>query len=78
MTIPLVAGDRVSYLPTASGGNNYTRWRAAIVVSVTDQNNLVLGIKNADGSITNLNGGVAVARRTSSTQTNVFRRLRKY
>jgi hypothetical protein len=68
----LSVGERVSYL-APTGGGGYTRWRAAIIVSVTDQSNLVLGIKNGDGSVTNLNGGVAVPLRTASTQTNVWR-----
>jgi hypothetical protein len=63
-------GHWVSYLQSGSGT---TRWRAARITSVTDQDNLVLAIVNGDGSTAALNGGAAVARRTAATQTNVWR-----
>jgi hypothetical protein len=60
-------GDNVSYLTAAA------RWISAKVTAVTDQNNIVLAIVNSNRSRVALNGGAAVARRTSGTQTNVWR-----
>ena len=60
-------GDSVSYKTTAA------EWTSAKVTAVTDQNNLVLAIINYGRTLTPLNGGVAVPRRTSRTQTNVWR-----
>jgi len=60
-------GDNVSYI-TASA-----RWQSAKVTAVTDQNNLVLAVVDSNRSRVALNGGVAVARRTTATQTNVWR-----
>lgn len=67
----VAVGDNVAYL-----GASPVRWRSAKVTSVTDQNNLVLAIiDSVSNSRTRvaLNGGVAVPRRTSDTQTNVWR-----
>jgi hypothetical protein len=60
-------GDDVSYLTSAA------RWLSAKVTAITDQNNLVLAIVNSDRSRSAVNGGVAVPRRTTGTQTNVWR-----
>ena len=60
-------GDNVAYLDTLP------RWRSAKVTSVTDQNNLVLAIIDSNRTRVALNGGVAVPKRTSGTQTNVWR-----
>lgn len=60
-------GDNVSYITAGA------RWQSAKVTAVTDQNNLVLAVVDSNRSRVALNGGVAVARRTSSTQTNVWR-----
>ena len=61
-------GDRVHYRP-ASGN-----WRAARVNGVVDQNNVILSMRQSDGSQVLLNAGVAVPRRTAHSQTNVWRR----
>lgn len=68
----VAVGDNVAYL----GNGGTVRWRSAKVTSVTDQNNLVLAIiDSVSNSRTRvaLNGGVAVPKRTSGTQTNVWR-----
>jgi len=65
-------GDMVSYLAPASGAI-VPRWRAAKVTSITDQNNLGLAVVNSDSTRIALNGGTDVARRTTGTQTNVWR-----
>jgi hypothetical protein len=65
------AGDNVSYLDASPAPS--ARWRAAKVVSVTDQNNLVLAFITNTGTRSPINGGVAVPRRTTGTQTNVWR-----
>lgn len=63
----VAVGDNVAYLDASA------RWRSAKVTSVTDQNNLVLAIIGSDRVRVALNSGVAVAKRTSGTQTNVWR-----
>ena len=63
----VTTGKMVDYIDAAR------RWRVAKITSVTDQNNVVLAYVNLDGSRTAINGGVAVARRASRTQTNVWR-----
>lgn len=60
-------GSNVSYLTAGA------KWISAKVTSITDQSNLVLAVVESNRSRTALNGGVAVARRTSGTQTNVWR-----
>lgn len=60
-------GDNVSYI-TASA-----KWISAKVTAITDQNNLVLAVVDSNRSLIALNGGAAVARRTTGTQTNVWR-----
>lgn len=67
----VAVGKYVSYLPTAS-----VRWRAVRIASVVDQTHAVLEIESwQTGSkvVTQLNGGVAVAKRTAHGQTNVWR-----
>jgi hypothetical protein len=61
-------GDNVSYLAAGT-----VRWRSAKVTSVVNQNSVVLAIVDSNRSRVALNGGAAVARRTSGTQTNVWR-----
>jgi len=61
-------GDNVAYLATSP-----LRWLSAKVTAVTDQNNVVLAIVEGNRSRVAVNSGVAVARRTSGTQTNVWR-----
>lgn len=61
-------GDNVSYLSASP-----VRWRSAKVTAVTDQNNVVLAIVLSNRTRSALNGGVAVAKRTTGTQTNVWR-----
>lgn len=63
-------GDFVSYLSVVGG---ITRWRSAKVTSVTSQTSLVLAIVASNGTRGALNGGVAVPKRTTGTQTNVWR-----
>jgi hypothetical protein len=63
----VAVGDNVSYLDTAA------RWRAAKITAVTDQNNLVLAFITNAGARVPINGSVAVPRRTTGTQTNVWR-----
>jgi hypothetical protein len=60
-------GSNVSYLTPGA------KWVSAKVTSITDQSNLVLAIVNSDRTRSAINGGVAVARRTTGTQTNVWR-----
>jgi hypothetical protein len=62
-------GDNVSYL--AAGPP--VRWRSAKVTAVTDQNNVVLALILSNRTRAALNGGVAVAKRTTGTETNVWR-----
>lgn len=64
-------GDNVHYLDPSPAPS--ARWRSAKVTSVTDQNNLVLAYVDSNRSRVPINGGVAVPRRTSGTQTNVWR-----
>jgi len=61
------AGDVVHY-KRADG-----RWCFAKCIVVTDQSHTTLAIVNSDGSRTALNAGGAVAKRTASGQTNVWR-----
>lgn len=66
-------GDNVSYLAPFATAQKDIRWRKAKVTSVTTQSSLVLAIVRTNGTRFALNGGVAVPRRTSATQTNVWR-----
>jgi hypothetical protein len=73
-------GDMVSYLtPLVVGPPEIQpRWRSVKVTAITDQNNLVLAyVDFDDGTLTPINGGVAVPRRSSppagDTETNVWR-----
>lgn len=66
-------GDDVEYLSPFVTKDADVRWRVAKVTQVVNQSSLVLAIVNSDGTRVPLNGGVAVARRTSATQTNVWR-----
>jgi hypothetical protein len=60
-------GDNVAYITVGA------RWLSAKVTAITDQNNLVLAIVNSNRTLTALNGGAAVPRRTTGIQTNVWR-----
>lgn len=66
-------GQWVSYLSPFVTKQSDVRWRAVKITDVVDQDNLMLSIVESDGTRTPINGGVAVSRRTSSTQTNVWR-----
>lgn len=69
----LRVGKEVDYLSPFVTQSSDVRWRTAKITAVTDQNNIVLAIVNQNGTRTALNGGAAVPRRTSPTQTNVWR-----
>jgi hypothetical protein len=60
-------GSNVSYLTAGA------KWTSAKVTAVTDQSNLVLAIVTSTRTRSPVNGGVAVPRRTTGTQTNVWR-----
>jgi hypothetical protein len=64
----IVVGSRVSYLSAAG------RWKSAVVTTVSSQTSLILAIVLANRTRSALNGGVAVAKRTTGTQTNVWRK----
>jgi hypothetical protein len=74
-------GKYVNYLPAHNAGTHPNdtfdvRWRMARIISVTDQQHVVLGIESwQTGSkvVTQLNGGVAVPKWTAAGQTNVWR-----
>ncbi len=65
----VAVGDTVHYLAASP-----VRWRVAKVTGVVSQTSLNLAIVNRDSTRTALNAGAAVAKRTSGTQTNVWRR----
>jgi hypothetical protein len=75
----VAVGKYVSYLRPHNAGTHPNdtldvRWCKAYIVSVTDQTHVVLAIRNPDKSLTNLNGGVAVAKWTRAKGvTNVWR-----
>ena len=54
-------GSNVSYLTAGA------KWTSAKVTSITDQSNLVLAIVDSNRTLVPINGGVAVARRTTGT-----------
>jgi hypothetical protein len=61
-------GDDVDYI------NALARWQSVKVVTVTDQNNLVLAYVGYNGSgRIPINASAPVPRRTSGTQVNVWR-----
>lgn len=61
-------GDNVSYLRPGSPGS--VRWTVAKVTAVNSQTSLELSIRKNDGTFTALG---TVLKRTSSTETNVWR-----
>lgn len=76
-------GDWIHYLNPPPGGETdpelirrAIRWRAAKVTTVVSQISLNLAIVEKNGTRTPINGGVPVAKRTSATQLNVWRRFK--
>jgi hypothetical protein len=59
-------GDWVDYLAA-----DFTRWRAVKVTAVASQTSLTLAYVNGDGSKTAI--GAGILKRTTPTQTNVWR-----
>lgn len=76
-----IAGKYVAYLPPHNAGTHPSdtfdvRWRAVRISSVTDQAHVILEIITWPAgvrTVTLLNAGTAVAKRTAHGQTNVWR-----
>lgn len=67
----IAVGDWVDYLSPLVTLDKDIRWRAVKVTAVASQTSLTLAYVNGDGSKTAI--GAGILKRTSPTQTNVWR-----